>query len=263
MIYGFIGGGRMGSSLIRALLDNKLVDGQDITVSDLIDERVAELGGLGVATIEDNVSLAAKSDVIFLCIKPQSIEGVLEEIKGGCSDKIIVSIVAGVTIGFIENFISTARVIRVMPNTPALVGELAAGYCLGKNASEEDGELVGELLKGLGVAVRVDENLMDAVTGLSGSGPAYVYYVIDALSKAGVNLGLSEEDSLKLSAKTVKGAAEMVLSTGKTPTELIDIVCSPGGTTIEGMKVLEKSDLTKILYHAVKAATEKSQSLSK
>ena len=150
-----------------------------------------------------------------------------------------------------------------MPNTPALVGELSAGYCLGKASSEEDAELVGDLLKSIGVAVKVSEELMDAVTGLSGSGPAYVYYLIDALSKAGVKQGLNEKDALALSAKTVKGAAEMVLSTGKSPQELIDMVCSPGGTTIEGMKVLEESDVQSVLAKTVKAAAEKSRKLSK
>jgi pyrroline-5-carboxylate reductase len=232
-------------------------------VSDLSDERLAELGSLGVSAVKDNRALAGGSGVVFLCIKPQNMAAVLDEVASACSGKLVVSIAAGVTTKFIEKKLSGARVVRVMPNTPALVGELAGGYCLGKTAGRRDGVLVGGLLSSLGVAVEVPESLMDAVTGLSGSGPAYYYYIIDAFAKAGVKQGLSEKDALALAAKTAKGAAEMLLASGKTPKELIEAVCSPGGTTIEGMKVLEASDIGSVLLNAVSAATEKSRKLSK
>jgi pyrroline-5-carboxylate reductase len=138
---------------------------------------------------------------------------------------------------------------------------MAAAYCLGASAKTEDGRVLEKVLAGAGVLVKAEEDLMDAVTGLSGSGPAYIYYIIDALAKAGEKEGLSREDALNLSAKTVKGAAEMVLSGKGTPDELIDMVCSPGGTTIEGMKVLKESDVAEVLGKTVKAATEKSKKM--
>lgn len=263
MKYGFIGAGRMGSALILGLTEKKIAEAKDITVYDLSGERLAELKKIGVAAAKGNIEAASSSDVIFLCVKPQNIKEVLAELKDACSGKLVVSIAAGVSAKTIEDELPAARVIRVMPNTPALVGELAAGYCLGSSATSEDAGLVGGILSGLGVAVKVNEKLMDAVTGLSGSGPAYVYYLIDALAKAGMKQGIGEDDALALSAKTFKGAAEMVLSSGRSPRELIDMVCSPGGTTIEGMKVLEASDVKEVLSRTVGAATEKSRILSK
>ena len=253
----------MGSAFVKAFIEHKVIHAEDITVSDPLDKKLVELGGLGVATSESNAELTDESDVLFLCVKPQVIDDVLIDLKGLCNGKLVVSIVAGVTSSYMEEKLSSARVIRVMPNTPALVGDLAAGYCRGKTATEDDSRLIGGILKKIGVAVEVEETLMDAVTGLSGSGPAYIYFIIDALAKAGVKQGLNEADSLRLSAKTAKGAAEMILSTGNTPQDLIDMVCSPGGTTIEGMRVLEESDLETVLEKTVKAATEKSKKLAK
>jgi len=252
----------MGSALVRALIEKNAVTAKDVIISDISEERLIELGSLGVATTRDNRNLTSKSDVVFLCVKPQLMAAVLDEIAPACSGKLVVSIAAGVSTKYVEKKLSGARVIRVMPNTPALVGELAAGFCLGKTAGRSDGELVGGLLSSLGVAVVVQEKLMDAVTGLSGSGPAYYYYIIDALARAGVRQGLSEQDALALAAKTAKGAAEMVLASGKNPKELIEMVCSPGGTTIEGMRVLEASDIRGVLEKTVAAATEKARKLS-
>jgi len=261
---GFIGAGRMGSALVRGFIEEGLVSAGDVAVSDVSGERLAELGEFGVSAMRDNVELVNESDVIFLSVKPQNMEEVLKEIGGAAAGKLFVSIAAGVTTATIQKVLGNeCRVIRVMPNTPAVVGELAAGYCLGDGATEEDAREVERLLGGLGVAIKVDDELMDAVTGLSGSGPAYIYYIIDALAKAGEQQGLARGDALKLAAKTAKGAAEMILSSGKTPEELVDMVCSPGGTTIEGMNVLKNSDLRKVLLEAVKAATEKSRELSK
>lgn len=248
--------------MVKAFIEKKVVSAEDILVSDVSDERLRELKRLGVSTTKDNKTLARDSDVVFLCVKPQSMAAVLDEIAPACSGKLVVSIAAGVSTKYVEKKLSGARVIRVMPNTPALVGELAAGYCVGKTADKKDLVLVGGLLRKVGVAVEVREDLMDAVTGLSGSGPAYVYYIIDAFAKAGVKQGLSEKDALALAAKTVKGAAEMVLASGKNPKELIEMVCSPGGTTIEGMKVLEASDLKNVLEKTVAAAADKSRKLS-
>jgi pyrroline-5-carboxylate reductase len=174
----------------------------------------------------------------------------------------LISIAAGVTLARLEAALPAgARVIRVMPNTPALVGEAAAAFALGKSATAADGELAKKLLSAVGIAFLVKESLLDAVTGLSGSGPAYVYQFIEALSDGGVAAGLPRDISTKLAAQTVLGAAKMVLETGQHPGALKDQVTSPGGTTIEGLHELEKGKLRATVMSAVRAATEKSKKL--
>ena len=175
---------------------------------------------------------------------------------------LIGSIAAGTRIEAIESALPEGtRVVRVMPNTPCLVSEGAAGYALGKNATEEDGKLVGTMLSAVGEAFLLDEKLLDAVTGLSGSGPAFVYLVIEALSDGGVKMGLPRDAAMRLAAKTVLGAAKMVLETQKHPGELKDAVTSPGGTTIEGIHALERGRLRATLMDAVEVATLKSKML--
>jgi len=255
---GFIGTGRMGSALVKAMKGLKRVG--TITAFDVDSGR---LESLGVESASGAAAVAVKSDVIFICVKPKDVGSVLDSLGDSAAGKLVVSIAAGVKTETIEGKLSGARVVRMMPNTPAVVGEMAAGYCLGETTREGDERLVEDLLSPGGVVVKVSEDLMDAVTGLSGSGPAYVYYIIDALAKAGVEEGLGREDALKLAAQTVKGAGEMILAGEGSAEELIDAVCSPGGTTIEGMKVLRESDITGVLAETVKAAIEKSKKLSK
>lgn len=257
MKVGIIGAGRMGSALVRGFVKSGT---EDIVISDREEER---LRALDVKTTTSNALVVKESEVIFLAVKPQQIEEVLKEIKNDAKDKLIVSIAAGITTSFIEKILGDSRVIRVMPNTPCLVQEMASAFCLGSKATEEDAETVEELLGGVGVALKVDESLMDVVTGLSGSGPAYVYLIIKALAEAGTEEGLDEDAALKLASQTVKGAAEMALKTGKSPQELIDMVCSPGGTTVEGLKVLEDKRVADAVKEAVKAATKRSKNLVK
>jgi pyrroline-5-carboxylate reductase len=201
--------------------------------------------------------------VLVLAVKPDQVVSVLAEIRGAFTNEhLLVSIAAGVPLAKLEAGLgAAARVIRVMPNTPALVGASASAFALGKSCAATDAELAQKLLSAVGVAFQVKESLLDAVTGLSGSGPAYVYQFIEALSDGGVAAGLPRDIATKLAAQTVLGAAKMVLETGQHPGALKDQVTSPGGTTIEGIHELEKGKLRGTVMSAVRAATEKSKKL--
>ncbi|HEX7652452.1 MAG TPA: pyrroline-5-carboxylate reductase, partial [Verrucomicrobiae bacterium] len=201
--------------------------------------------------------------VLFLATKPDQVPAVLQEISGTITkEHLIISIAAGVTLAKMEAALpADARVIRVMPNTPALVGAGASGYALGKNATAADGAIANKLLSAVGIAMAVKENLLDAVTGLSGSGPAYVYQFIEALSDGGVAAGLPRDVATRLAAQTVLGGAKMVLDTGMHPGVLKDQVTSPGGTTIEGLHELESGKLRGTVMSAVRAAADKSRKL--
>jgi pyrroline-5-carboxylate reductase len=221
-------------------------------------ERFAQ--ATGGKTSQENLQVVEQSDVVILAVKPQQMAGVLAELGGKIADdKLVISIAAGVRLARLaEGLGSDARLVRVMPNTPCLVRQAACGYCLGEKATADDGQLVHQLLSAVGVAVEVPEKLMDAVTGLSGSGPAFVYTVIEALSDGGVRMGLPRNVATALAAQTVRGAAEMVLSTGEHTGVLRDRVTSPGGTTIAGIQALEESGLRAAVMAAVEAATERS-----
>jgi pyrroline-5-carboxylate reductase len=201
--------------------------------------------------------------VLLLAVKPQHVGGVLNQLKAGFEDRhLMVSIAAGVPLStFGQALGSGRRLIRVMPNTPCLVGAGASAFALGGAANADDAGLVEELLSAVGIALEVPENLLDAVTGLSGSGPAYVYQIIEALSDGGVRAGLPRTIATKLAAQTVLGAAKMVLETGEHPGSLKDAVASPGGTTIAGLHALEAGGLRGVLMNAVLAATERSREL--
>ncbi len=203
--------------------------------------------------------------VVFLAVKPQQMGKLLGELRAEVSpQKLVVSIAAGVRLSVLaEGLGGEARLVRVMPNTPCLVGKGASAYCLGGKAAAEDGKLVGQLLGAVGVAFQVEEHLLDAVTGLSGSGPAFVYLMIEALSDGGVRMGLSRAVATALAAQTLRGAAEMVLATGEHPGVLKDRVTSPGGTTIAGLAALESGGVRAALIDAVRAATERSIALGR
>lgn len=250
----------MGQALIQGFLSKGLLSKSDILAYDL---DLAKPKSMGLETKYSAFEVVENSDVVFLCVKPKDFEIVLSEIKDICGSRLVISIAAGITVTHIESRLHEARVIRVMPNTPALIYELAGAYCLGSRATEEDSVFVGGLLNSIGVAFQVNEDLMDAVTGLSGSGPAYVYYFIKALSDAGVAQGLSEEASLNLVLQTIRGAVDMVIVTKKDPVELIEEVKSPGGTTVEGLRVLDEFKVDRALAAAVDAATKKSRMLGR
>ncbi len=261
---GIIGGGKMGSVLIGGLISRKLIPAGNIVVSDTAPERLEDLKKTyGVHTTDDNKKALKSSGICILAVKPQNMSEVLEGIAGTFhQSQLIISIAAGIPTGFIEGYLKKgARVIRVMPNTPALIGEGAAALARGAHATDEDIDVARRIFESVGIAVIVREELMDAVTGLSGSGPAYGFLIIEALADAGVNLGLSRDIALKLSAQTIMGAAKLCLVGNKHPAELKDMVTSPGGTTIAGLKALEEGRLRATLMAAVEAAALRSREL--
>jgi len=261
---GFLGAGKMATALARGFVRAELVVPRELTASDpFAAARQHFTAEVGAKTFATNLEVAKAAKVLMLATKPDQAAAALAEISGAFGkNHLLISIAAGVTLARLEAALPAgARVIRVMPNTPALVGAGASAFALGKNASAADGELAQKLLSAVGVALPVKESLLDAVTGLSGSGPAYVYQFIEALSDGGVAAGLPRDVALKLAAQTVLGAAKMVLETGQHPGVLKDQVTSPGGTTIEGVHELEKGRLRGTVMSAVRAATEKSKKL--
>ena len=256
----------MATALARGFVQAGLVEANAVSASDVSQAAlrafVRETGGRGVET---NEALVKTSEVIFLAVKPAQVSEVLQEIAPHWERRhLLVSIAAGVPLDRMQKAAPEgARVVRVMPNTPAVVGAAASAYALGNHATAADAELVQNLLAAVGFACQVPESLLDAVTGLSGSGPAYVYLVIEALSDGGVAAGLPRDTATRLAAQTVLGAARMVMETGQHPGALKDQVTSPGGTTIEGLHELEKAGVRAAFMNAVRAATEKSRQLGK
>jgi pyrroline-5-carboxylate reductase len=216
----------------------------------------------GATTVAQNALVVRDALAVFLAVKPQTMPALLAELQGQWTDKhLVISIAAGVTLATLEKGLAPARLVRVMPNTPCLVGQSASAFALGPRATDDDAGLVEKLLSSVGRSFRVPEKLLDAVTGLSGSGPAYIYLVIEALSDGGVLMGLPRDVATALAAQTVLGAATMVLSTGEHPRILADRVTSPGGTTIAGLKALEAGGLRATLIQAVEAATHRATEL--
>jgi pyrroline-5-carboxylate reductase len=261
---GFLGAGKMAVALAKGFVNAEIVFPRDIIASDPFDTARKHFATeVGAKTVAANAEVAKFANVLILATKPDQASAALAEISGAFTkNHLLISIAAGVTLAKLEGALPAgSRVIRVMPNTPALVGEAASAFALGKSATPSDGELAKKLLSAVGVALQVKETLLDAVTGLSGSGPAYVYQFIEALSDGGVASGLPRDIATKLAAQTVLGAAKMVLVTGQHPGALKDQVTSPGGTTIEGLHELEKGRLRAIVMSAVRAATEKSKKL--
>lgn len=257
---GFIGAGQMATALGEGFVRAGLVDREKLLAADPAAEACQRFAAAtGAKTTADNAEVAASSDVIFLAVKPQQIGEVLSGLQGKADGKLVVSIAAGVRMAVLSEKLGPGvRLVRVMPNTPCLVGQGACGYCLGDTTTEDDARLVDQLLAAVGVAFPLAEKLMDAVTGLSGSGPAFVYTIIEALSDGGVRMGLPRNVATALAAQTVRGAAEMVLATGEHTGTLKDRVTSPGGTTIAGIQALEAGGLRAALMAAVETATRRS-----
>ena len=263
--WGFIGAGRMANALIRGMIRAGTASARSITASDPLEEaRRALSAEAGVSVVESNVEVAQRSDVLVLAVKPQSMAQVLANLKPAVSrEHLVISIAAGVSLATIAGTLGDdRRLSRVMPNTPALIGAGASGFCLGSAALPSDEALVLSCLNSVGRAYRLPECLLDAVTGLSGSGPAFVYVMIEALSDGGVRVGLPRDVATALAAQTVLGAARMVLETNTHPGALKDQVTSPGGTTIAGLHALERAGLRAAMMDAVEAATRRSAELS-
>jgi pyrroline-5-carboxylate reductase len=263
---GFVGGGQMARALARGLVQTKLVAPQQILVHDPAREAIELFAGElpGARSMPANVDVAREAQVLVLAVKPQQIAAVMAELRPAVSaEKLIISIAAGVSLRALADGLGCPRLVRVMPNTPCLIGQGAAAYALAEGASAADGRLVSQLLSAVSVAFQLDEQLLDAVTGLSGSGPAYVYTIIEALSDGGVRMGLPRSVATALAAQTVRGAAAMVLQSGEHPAVLKERVTSPGGTTIAGLQALEQHGLRAALMAAVEAATRRSSELGK
>jgi len=258
---GLIGAGQMATALGQGFVKAGLVAAESLLASDPDPEALDRFArATSGRTTPDNAQVAGQSDVIFLAVKPQQIAEVIAGLRGKITaEKLVVSIAAGIRLAALAKGLgSEVRLVRVMPNTPCLVGQGACGFCLGDKATADDGRLVEQLLGAVGVAYQLDEKLLDAVTGLSGSGPAFVYVIIEALSDGGVRMGLPRKVATALATQTVRGAAEMVAATGEHPGVLKDCVASPGGTTIVGLQALESGGLRAALLAAVEAATRRS-----
>jgi len=259
----FLGGGNMAEAMIRGLLRGGHFSPEQITASGPREERRAELRDrFGIRTTNDNRE-AATADIVVLSIKPQILSRVLAEVGSAIrEDALVISIAAGVPISAIQaRLVGGVRVVRAMPNTPALVDAAATAIAGGERASQADMDDARQIFDSIGITVVLDESLLDAVTGLSGSGPAYVFLILEALSDAGVKVGLSRRTSQLLAAQTLLGSAKLLLETNEHPGKLKDMVTSPGGTAITGLHTLENGGVRTTLMNAVEAATKRSKEL--
>ena len=257
---GFIGGGNMAAALVKGLLHSEVVPPANVTVSDVKAERLAQLKEQhGCKTTADNLELVRTCDVVVLSVKPQVIDKVLSAIGEAIRpEQLVVSVAAGVPVAAIEARLPAGtRVVRTMPNTPATVDAGATAIAAGTHATEADLAIARALFEAVGRVVTLEESLLDAVTGLSGSGPAYVMLMIEALADGGVKVGLHRDTALLLAAQTVFGSAKLLLETGEHPGRLKDMVTSPGGTAIAGLHTLESGGLRRTLIDAVEVATNR------
>ncbi|SEK95044.1 MULTISPECIES: pyrroline-5-carboxylate reductase [unclassified Butyrivibrio] len=264
MVLGFIGLGNMAKALMGGIISKGIFDPQDIIGSDPMEAaRDSAARKFGIQTKDNNADVAREADVILLAVKPQFLKVAIADIMDEIDEnKLIISIAAGKSLEWIaKEFEKPVKTIRVMPNTPALVGEGCAAVCPNNLCSDSDLNLALDLLRSCGTANVVTENLMDVVTGVSGSSPAYVFLFIEAMADAAVLGGMPRKQAYEFAAQAVLGSAKMVLETGKHPGELKDMVCSPAGTTIEAVKVMEEMGFRGIVMNAVQAATERSKEL--
>ncbi|MBM7115457.1 pyrroline-5-carboxylate reductase [Archangium primigenium] len=260
----FLGAGNMAEALIKGLLRAGTARPESILATARRPERLDALRSTyGVRTTLDNLTAVREADVVVLAVKPQALDKVLVQVAPAAGpEKLFVSVAAGVPISALERRLGGgSRIIRTMPNTPSLVGAGACALSPGEHASEEDLAVASRIFQSVGTTTVVDENLLDAVTGLSGSGPAYIFLIIEALSDAGVKVGLPRYTALKLAAQTVLGSAQLLIETSAHPGQLKDQVTSPGGTAIAGLHTLEAGGLRTTLINAVEAATRRAREL--
>jgi pyrroline-5-carboxylate reductase len=263
---GFIGAGKMATALAHGLCQSGFTTPARIVASDVLSAaRESFASQTGARAVASNAEVPGASDILILAVKPQHFSQMLTELKPQLGPQhLVISIAAGIGLESMAAALGRdRRLVRVMPNTPCLVGCSASAYCLGGAASAEDGRLVARLLDAVGLSFELPEHLLDSVTGLSGSGPAFVCLVIEALADGGVKMGLPRDVAQKLAAQTVLGTAQMVLETGQHPAALKDAVASPGGTTIAGLHELERGALRGCLISAVEAATQRSRELGR
>lgn len=260
---GFIGAGNMAESIARGVVQSGVLPASQIRTAHLYTARRTAFESFGVKVLDKNTEVVQDSDVLVFSVKPQVVKDVVLQLRPLLSDKqLLVSVVAGVKLKDLQEWAGHSRFIRVMPNTPAAVGVAASVITLGAAATKEDGDLIAKLFGAIGKVWTADEKHFDAITGLSGSGPAYIYLAIEALADGGVAAGLPRDLALGLASQTVLGAASMAANSGKHPGQLKDDVASPAGTTIAGIHELEKAGFRGILMNAVVAAAKRSLELA-
>ncbi|MHA3049687.1 pyrroline-5-carboxylate reductase [Acinetobacter sp. ANC 4639] len=258
----FIGGGNMAQALIGGLISRGLSENQ-IQVADPVEQIRSILQEKNIAVFTDNAKAIENADVVVLAVKPQVLVDVLKPLQGLFKDKLIISIVAGVTIEIIAALTGTQRIVRVMPNTPALVQTGAHGMYADASVSQEDRNLTGKILAATGLGLWVNtEAQIDAVTAVSGSGPAYFFYLMESMIRAGKNMGLDEKVAAALTLQTALGAAQMAISSDKTPAELRKNVTSPNGTTQAALEVFDRAQVSQSIQTALAAAQKRSQELA-
>jgi pyrroline-5-carboxylate reductase len=261
-----VGAGHMAGAMIGGMVRSKLVPAKSIVATRRSPEALAELQKKwGVRTTTDNKKAVAEADIVILAVKPQMAKKVLLELAGTIrAEQLVISVMAGITTASIAKSLRVdCPIVRAMPNTPCLVDAGATAIAAGAHASEKDLERAESVFKSVGLVVALPESALDAVTGLSGSGPVYIYMVIEAMIDGGVKMGIPRAVAAKLAAQTVYGAAKLVLETGKHPAVLKDEVTTPGGTAITAIHVLESKGLRSVLIDGVEAATKRSQELSR
>ena len=262
---GFIGGGKMASAIMKGIINSGFCPKENILVSDKNEQALLNLKEeYGVKTTVDNIEVVKNSDVILFAVKPFVLCDVLEELKEYITDKhVVLSIAAGISIDTIENILGNVPVIRIMPNTPALVNEGMSAVCKGHYANSEHASLAVEIFSKVGKVIESEEKYIDIITAISGSGPAFYYYIIDEIGKAGEKLCLDYETCLKLSAQTAFGAAKMVMESGVNPEQLIINVTTPGGCTAVGNEVLKEQKISDILFDTIDKTAKKAFELGK
>jgi pyrroline-5-carboxylate reductase len=254
-----IGAGMMGSAIIKSLIKGKYAG--KITAVDIAPEKLGDLEKLGVKVSSDNHKGAADADIIFVIVKPGDVEKVLKEISKEIKNKLLISVAATVPVAFLRKHAPESRIVRIMPNLCALVQAAYTAYCCTENVTLEDKQKVKALLGMMGVCDEMDEKYMDAITAVSGSGPGYMSIIIEALTYAGLKVGLPREIALKCAAQTVMGTGKLVIDLHEDPAKIKDMTTTPGGTTIEAIYQIEQSQIRSAMIRAIEEATKKSQAI--
>jgi pyrroline-5-carboxylate reductase len=254
-----LGAGMMGGAITKSLIKNGYKG--NITVTDCAPERLKEMQVIGACTTEDNCKAASDADIIFICVKPGDIERLLKEVSNAIKDKIVISIAATLPLSYLKKIVPEAKFVRVMPNLAILVQESYTAYCCADNVTINDKVRVTTLLNMMGKSEEVDEKYMDAITGLSGSGPGYLAIIAEGMLYGGLKVGLPRNIALNAAAQTMLGTAKLILELQETPAKIKDMVTTPGGTTIEAIYALESSPIRQSLIKAIEEATAKSQKI--
>lgn len=256
-----IGSGVIGGAIVRSLL--KSSHDYTITASDIALKKIIELKEFGVSVTSDNKKAARESDIIFVCVKPNFLSNVLEEISQEIEGKLVISSAAAVTIDFYKRIVPNTKIVRIMPNVAITVQESFTAYCCSHDVTTQEKEFVKDLLNMMGLQMEIEEKFMDAITAVSGSGPGYISIIIEALTYAGLKVGLPRKLASHSAAQAILGTAKLVLETGQTAAQIRDNVTTPGGTTIEAIYEVEGSKIRQALIKAVEAATKKSHEIRK